>query len=289
MVDFDFYPFGTESITLKFDCDECGEPVVSEDIYVPSPNYGAERASDSQVEEEGYAICGGCNKEFQIDIFVTYAGASGNINNLPDDYHVEVEENGDSEEEELFWEIASTEQLKTFQNHLKSVNSLLDHPLEEQTEFSLFVMLYAHIVASTELFLSSVFIREVTNSDKLIRKLVESDPFFCDKSFKLNEIYKENEGLKTTVANYLKDLIFHKLDKIKPMYKTVLGFDFGNISWLFRAVLKRHDCVHRAGYDKEGNKITVTSDEIKELMNKCNELAQNIDLHVISHNTEGHE
>ena len=281
MTHFDFNPFGTKLIVLKFDCDKCGEHIESEEITVPSPNYGADRVGDSQVEEEGYAVCNNCSKEFEIDIFVTYAGASGNINNLPYDYHVEVEENGDSEEEELYWEIASTEQLKTFQKHLESVNNLLGHPLAEQTEFSLFVMLYAHIVAATELFLSSVFIREVTNSEELTRKLVESDPYFTDKCFKLTDIYKENEKLKATVATYLKDLIFHKLEKIKPMYKSVLGFDFGNISWLFRAVQKRHDCVHRAGYNKEGTKITVTSDEIKELMTNCNKLAISINMHII--------
>lgn len=188
------------------------------------------------------------------------------------------------EEIEMYWRRTSTEQLETFQSHLENVDNLLEYQLEERIKFSLLVMLYAHIVAATEQFLSAVFIREVTNSDKLTRKLIETDPVFGDRTFTLKEIYRQNETLKNTVSSYLRDLIFHDLKKIKPMYKSVLGFDFGDISWLFHAVIKRHDCVHRAGFDKEGNRITVTTEEIKELMLRCNELVRNIDLHVIHNN-----
>jgi hypothetical protein len=68
--------------------------------------------------------------------------------------------------------------------------------------------------------------------------------------------------------------------KIKPMYSEVLSFDFGDISWLFRAVRVRHDCVHRAGYDKEGTPVTVSVESIKELVNNCRTVAEKIDAHV---------
>ena len=242
----------------------------------------ADTSRDSQTENEGYAICDKCEKEFEIDIYVTFCGASGNINELPDNHHVVVVEKSEPrEEDELFWDVPYTEQLKIFQNHIKSVDDLLGHHFDEQTQFNLLVMLYAHIVAATELFLSSVFIREVASSDELTRKLIETAPDFGNRKFTLKEIYQQHERLKVTVAIYLKELIFHDLKKIKPMYKSVLGFDFGDISWLFHAVLKRHDCAHRAGYDKEGEKIKITSEEIRNLMQSCNKLVEEIDIHVI--------
>jgi hypothetical protein len=65
------------------------------------------------------------------------------------------------------------------------------------------------------------------------------------------------------------------------MYKSVLNIDFGDISWLFKAVLLRHDCVHRAGYDKEGKKADISVESIRELMDLCNSLTAKIDTSIV--------
>ncbi|MEY8213029.1 MAG: hypothetical protein RPR97_00960, partial [Colwellia sp.] len=111
-------------------------------------------------------------------------------------------------------------------------------------------------------------IHRVTNSEELIRKLVETDPKFSKMKFTLKEIYEKQESLKLTVATYLKDLIFHDLQKVKPMFKDVLDCDFGDISWLFSAVNIRHHCVHRAGLDKDGNRVNISVESIKELVTR---------------------
>lgn len=181
---------------------------------------------------------------------------------------------------ELEWEIESSDQLRTFNIHLESVETLLGINLDQQSEFNLLVILHAHVIASVEQYVSSIFIHKVTNSDELTRKLIESDPEFGNRKFSLNKIYLQHEELKVTVASYLKSLIFHDMKKIKPMYKDVLGFEFVDISWLFKAILTRHDCAHRAGYDKEGIKVPFTRQGIRELITKSRKLANDIDLHV---------
>jgi len=185
------------------------------------------------------------------------------------------------DEEELEWEIEYSDQLKIFHSHLKTVNQLLNVEFDEQTQFNVLVMLHVHIVAAMEHFLSSTFIHKITNSTELIRKLIETDPEFGNRKFTLNKIFFKQEELKVTVGSYLKSLIFHDLKKIKPMYRDVINYDFGNVSWLFTAVLCRHDCAHRAGYDKEGNKVSLTIESIEELMINCKELAENIDAHIV--------
>ncbi|EPP5815759.1 hypothetical protein ACUTZS_003616, partial [Vibrio cholerae] len=69
----------------------------------------------------------------------------------------------------------------------------------------------------------------------------------------------------------------HRLDKIKPMYKSVLDCDFGNISWLFSAVKLRHDCVHRAGWDNDGDKVAISIESVKELVTNSRELVHRIE------------
>ena len=62
------------------------------------------------------------------------------------------------------------------------------------------------------------------------------------------------------------------------MYKDVLDIDFGDdIRWLFDAVILRHDCVHRAGYDKDGNEVELDKEKVALLINKCKQLVENIE------------
>ena len=61
------------------------------------------------------------------------------------------------------------------------------------------------------------------------------------------------------------------------MFKDVLDCEFGNISWLFNAVKIRHHCVHRAGIDKDGNKIDISDESIRELVAQSIKLIHSID------------
>jgi hypothetical protein len=53
------------------------------------------------------------------------------------------------------------------------------------------------------------------------------------------------------------------------MYRATFLIDFPDISNLSKAVVKRHDLVHRNGKTKEGDIINVSSEEIELL---CDEL-----------------
>lgn len=180
-------------------------------------------------------------------------------------------------DQEIYWEIYSSEQLKTYKVHVASVKQLLGSTHDEETYFRLLVMLHAHIVAATEYFLSSTFIHEVLGNEYLMRKLVETDPIIAKQTFSLRDIYREQEKLKETVARHLKSVIFHDIAKAKEMYKSVLDYDMEDISWLCKAVLKRHDCAHRAGYDRNGVRIKITKSDVEELLVKCSEFCEKID------------
>lgn len=180
-------------------------------------------------------------------------------------------------QQELEWFMYNRPQIGKFDIQVASIRELVEVDVSTETHFSLLVMLHGHIVAAVESYLASTFIREVTNSNDLIRKLIETDPVFSNMTFTLKDIYKEHENLQLTVANYLKDLIFHKLNKVKVMFKTVLGCDFGDITWLFKAVDIRHHCVHRAGLDKDGIKVNLSKESIIDLVEKSSQLVHSIE------------
>lgn len=179
---------------------------------------------------------------------------------------------------QLEWYIYEQSQAGTFNSQMVNVEELLHTDLtRDESRFSLLVMLHGHVVASLEAYLAGTFIHNVTSSEKLIRKLVETDPHFSNTKFTIKEIFEKKEQLKLTVADYLQNLIFHDLKKVKPMFKDVLGCDFGDISWLFNAVIKRHHCVHRAGLDKDGNRIELSADSIRVLIDISKELVRKIE------------
>lgn len=262
---------------ISFTC-KCGE-VIDETVAVPEPNFMAEKSKDSGTEYIDGIYCPSCGDENEVCVINTFSGADCYINNGDTEVNFGMPYYPESDygQEELEWFIDSKLQIDIFQNQIKSVEKLLNIEVDEETYFSLLVMLHGHVVAAIEAYLASTFIHKVTNSEKLTKKLVETDPTFSKMKFTLKEIFEKQESLKITVATYLKDIIFHDLKKIKPMYKDVLEYEFGDISWLFQAVVVRHHCVHRAGFDKDGNRIELTINSVKELVENANQLISGIE------------
>ncbi|WP_148138534.1 hypothetical protein [Wohlfahrtiimonas chitiniclastica] len=194
-------------------------------------------------------------------------------------------------DEELEWQITHSDQLEMFNKQMHAVSELAKSPISDDLQYSFLVMFHAHIVSAFEHFLSSVFIHNVINSDVLIRKLIETDPEFKSRKFTLSEIYSKHDELKHIVVEYLNGIIFHNINKIRPMFLSVLSFNFEDedIEWLIKAVMLRHDCVHRAGYTKDGKQVDLTLDSIFKLMNNCQEIADKIDVHMRNINNPNYQ
>ncbi len=280
--EFEYYTFGVYTIVLTFDCGSCKQQIVTDEISVPQPNFSAGNHSDSQSCHEEHALCKHCGKEYIIDLCSSFSGGNGTINGLglsKQHSHVYVHHNNcDSiNDYELNLYIDEPSQYDIFENHLTGVKTLLEIEVPTVAQRSLLVMLHAHLVSAIEGFLAGVFIHNVTRSEDLIRKLVESDPEFSRRKFTLKEIYEKQSTMKLIVGNYLRDMIFHDLKKVIPMYKSVISHDFGNIEWLFDAVMIRHHCVHRAGYDKDHKPVNVTKETIITLLNNVWKLALSVE------------
>ena len=235
----------------------------------------AETRADGYQESWMPLICDGCGKDFEAHIagyiFETTVSVRGAID-LNWEIHAEPEE-----EDNLVWEIESTKQLEVYKKVTKDVVTLLTMAHPADTQATLNNMLYAQVVTAVEAYLSGIFIHTVVNSGPLTRRLVESDPDLSKRQFSLKEIFTQWEDLKILVARYLKDLIFHDIKKIKPMYQYVLDIDFGDVSWLFKAVLIRHDCVHRNGFNKEGIQNEISKEAIMGLIQNCTRLVSTIE------------
>lgn len=180
------------------------------------------------------------------------------------------------------WSVHGKSRIEIFTENIEASRDILDVSLSGASFRNLLVMLHAHVVTSVEAYLSSTFIEKALSAEPFMQRLVENAPEFAKRKFTIAEIFTKRESLKNDLSQYLKDLVFHDVAKVKAMYFSVLDIDFGEISWLFEAVALRHHCVHRAGYDKDGNEVTLTKESIKRLIEQCETLIHETESMIIS-------
>lgn len=276
---FSFNPFGNKSLVLEFDCDQCGHRVTSEEIDIPYPDYSADTASDSQTEEEGYAICSNCDKQFDISIFSTYAGGDGSIDNLPDNFQVDVIEVPEPYYEDQYEAISSnTLFFETFKSEIENLKELNKITIPNaSTDKTLRRQIFTGVIASMETYLSDAFINTTLNSKEFIKKFVGTFHDFKERPIPLNELFDYHDKIETICKQAMLDVIYHNLPKVKGMYKSTLNVDLGDIGTAYKAVLTRHDLVHRNGKTKDGNTVEIDSTIIDQLITNIEEFISNID------------
>ena len=262
-------------IDISFVC-KCGS-LIKATVPCPEPNFMAERNKDSYEYSDDSIDCEECGEGYEVSIMNSFGGADVSV----DGGNIEVDFSGpyydeEDRDDEMYWKEEPSEHLRILVRHLRSAQDLLEIDVGQDNAFSLNVMTYGHVVAAAEGFLSSVFIKTTINSEDLIRRLVETDPKFSEMKFSMAQLFEKRESIKYTVASYLQNLMFHDLKKVKPMYRSVLRHDLGDIGWLFKAVSKRHDCVHRAGYDKDGEPLTFADSEVAILIENVRNLGESI-------------
>lgn len=182
---------------------------------------------------------------------------------------------------EYQWLLNSKSPHGNFLREIRNIGNLLNTETDNESFFSLLVMLHAHTVASLEAYLATIFIQSVTQSEVLIKKTLEADKELSKLKLTLKQFYDEEESVKKIVTNHLGDLVFHNMPKVKPLFEKVLDIDFGDIAWLVEAVEKRHHCVHRAGLNKEGESINLTIQSILELTFNSSVLVEKIEKEIV--------
>ncbi|MBE4724211.1 hypothetical protein ACKEPL_07545 [Acinetobacter baumannii] len=263
-------------LDLNFSCKKCGNDL-SRTIRIPEPNYHG--YGDYGIRENhDYIVCDKCEHEEIIDILCDYDNHYFSCTLR--DTGEEIGDGSpyyDESESELNWIIGTSTHYETFRQQLNDAEDL-NKAIEESSPLknAQNIMIYAHIVAAIEGFIGSTFIHYVLTHDKLLKKFLKVNKDFKDVKISLTAYTKNTDPLRAYVEDYLDKFIFHRIDKVNPIFKGVLGFDFKNKDWLFKAVAIRHDCVHRAGFKKDKSRVIITEEDISELIANAQELGVNI-------------
>ena len=277
----EYSPFGNKAVIVKFTCDNCGNEVESEEIGIPAPNLMAEKASDSHNENEGYAVCENCDKNFDVYVYAGYADGYVEINDVEDET-IEVEEISDEledyYEEQIDAIIQSLNFIDQFNKEITNLKSLNDLEIEQkELQETLQRQLFSGAITCLEDYLSTTLIREVLNDEGNFRNFVRTFKDIRNRKFSLSEIYDKLDKIKGIVKKELVDIIYHDLPKVKGMYQDTLKIEFPEIKELMKAIKARHDMVHRNGKNKEGEKIEISKEVVNEVIIEVENFVNNIE------------
>lgn len=245
-------------IEIVFRCPKCNK-VCTAKLGVPAPDFTAETHHDSINIQYDECYCENCDSTYNVELSTGFYGGICEIFDI--DSVLDYKEIYDNED--------YTYNRELFDECYGEIAKLLDtiEPLDNQSKEVLYRLLYANIITRMETFLADTLKSYVLSSEKNIRFFTENYKPFQKELVPLSDIHKRVDNQPSCVRQVLDSLMYHDLPKIKQIYK-VLNVDIGDIGDLAKAVIIRHDIVHRNGKDKDGNQRLITREMIEELSSK---------------------
>lgn len=91
----------------------------------------------------------------------------------------------------------------------------------------------------------------------VLKGVVSNMPDLKDQPLELGQIFEQYDTTEARVMLYLQNLVWHRWDKMAQLIKYRLGVKPPSFKRFEEALIKRHDIVHRRGYDQEGNSVSI--------------------------------
>lgn len=183
-----------------------------------------------------------------------------------------------------------SEYRRNFSFAIDDIQRLFKAEVDPTSAQCLWRLLYVNVITALETYLSGAFINTVLNRPTLMRRFIETCPAFQGEKIPLSEIFKAQEQIERKARSYLVDLVWHRLDCVKEIYQATLEIGFpSDIGMVHRAVVVRHDLVHRNGKTKKGDEITITPTEITDLITEVEKIVESLDekLADVRHSIDG--
>jgi hypothetical protein len=267
----------TTTTQIRFTCPLCGRPNEQE-IDVPDVDWNVEPLSDSLTEDDIDIECQHCGGYLAAHVsnspshctveFLEYPQVDVSADDAP--FAQEPMEEGD-------WRAQVPElpfdELRTGLNTQRRM-------LAEgwPSDRSVFIrMVFAQVIGLMEAYLGDTLIRAVETDADALRRLVAGAEELSKEKLSLEE-FLTNPGLvRERVWKYLRDIQYHNLAKVDALYNVALGFRLltnkSRNDRLFKAILCRHDIVHRNGKTKEGGMVSLEPSHVDELIDDVFALA----------------
>ena len=98
--------------------------------------------------------------------------------------------------------------------------------------------------------------------------------------------HSKYNSLDMLIKGALNNIIYHKIELVKKLYKDNIGIDIQPDDIIIDAINIRHDIVHRNGKDKEGNPCDITKTMVEELSTHVKDYIEKIEISINSINID---
>jgi hypothetical protein len=147
-------------------------------------------------------------------------------------------------------------------------------------------LVFGSVIGALETFLYETAYYWVETDEKALRALVAGLPAFREEKISLADVFDRHEKIKDHTKGYLQNLVWHRWDRVAPIFRHALSIRLPSTRHFEAPLLKRHDIVHRSGHDKNGILVAVTVEEIIELCSKIETFAEELDARIASRGLE---
>src|SRR5579859_78178 len=167
----------------------------------------------------------------------------------------------------------------SFDEAIQIIRLILDTDFSEHLLQPLWRQQYTAVFTTMETYLFDFFYSVIQVDKELFRKFVEINEEFVKKKFSISELFDQHEKIEQTAREFLASISCHNLPRVEPFYNLVLGirFDKELFGKLSKAVLVRHDIVHRNGKKRDGETWVLTKDQIIELISWVRAFVEHIE------------
>lgn len=269
-----------------WECPECETENVSE-VDIPAVSEAGEaREMSASVDQE--IECEGCDKIFKgtINNFI------GNIEfDFRDENRDPIEIQHVSQhldygyepyEEDYIW-VPSDDPNDVFEVTIKGMRNLLriDSPSEHDEQL-LNRVIFSQIITALEAYLADTLINLVKGDKDIQHKLYTADKDLKKVKFEAAKIIKRPHIPESYLINWLQHKSFHDFPMVDDLFQAALGTSIyvndENKTLLDAARHHRHDCVHRNGKTKDGDKLDIFDETyIRSIMSAAEALVSKIE------------
>lgn len=171
---------------------------------------------------------------------------------------------------------------KFHEHFISSINDLIELNTGKRNPV-LQRMIFSSVITTMEAYLSDTMKRNVLNRNAIKRRFVESLDKFVKNKISSSTVFSFMESLDQKITEEIDSISFHNVDIVTGLYKNVLlcNFPEDKVSDLKRYVDIRHDIVHRNGKSTDGTTVSVTKNELRELINLVREVVEHIDKQIL--------
>lgn len=155
--------------------------------------------------------------------------------------------------------------LARLRERLAQAKKILGLQGDAETKDLAMKLVFSNSIGVLEAFLYETVYYWVDNDKAVLESIVRKLPVFRDEKIALGEMFERQEGLVTHVKGHLQNMVWHRWDKVVPFFKLGLEIKLPSLKAFDAPLQKRHDIVHRGGYDKVGDSVQILREELDAL------------------------